>query len=57
MPLVTQWDDAKDIPFCNMSNTDTVNGCNDNLCYCTHMLDVKIGQVGKGIDHTHSRET
>lgn len=45
VPLVTQWDDAKGVHFCNMSNTDTVNDCNDNLCYCTHMLEIKLGQV------------
>ena len=46
MPLVTQWNDAKGVSFCNGSSIDTVKDCNNNLCLCTHTLEIEIGQVG-----------
>ncbi|WAR13269.1 LAC2-like protein [Mya arenaria] len=45
LPLATQWEDVTHKRLCNASTVDTVNDCNDDLCYCTHMLDVEMGQV------------
>ncbi|XP_045192997.2 uncharacterized protein LOC123549187 isoform X1 [Mercenaria mercenaria] len=44
VPLATQWQDAEK-NFCNTSTIDTTTKCNDNLCLCTHMLDIPKGEV------------
>jgi hypothetical protein len=43
-PLATQWDDAEK-NFCNTSTINTKTQCNDDLCLCTHMLDIPKGEV------------
>ena len=45
LPLATQWHDVTDKRFCNSWTADTVSQCNDDLCRCTHVLDVDVGQV------------
>ncbi|KAL4235327.1 hypothetical protein ACF0H5_006962 [Mactra antiquata] len=44
LPLGTQWDMAEK-RFCNADTLDTTTECHDNMCLCTHMLDIKLGQV------------
>ncbi|KAL3875074.1 hypothetical protein ACJMK2_038012, partial [Sinanodonta woodiana] len=44
-PLLTQWNDvAADLRICN-SSTVNMSACEKDLCYCTHLLDVKLGQI------------
>lgn len=46
-PLATQWDDVtnKNEIFCNSSTINISTDCTDNLCFCTHMMQVELGQV------------
>ena len=54
MPLATQWNDAADkLTFCNYNSMDTASDCSDDLCFCTHMLDVELEQVIKHLPVPH----
>ncbi|KAL3875073.1 hypothetical protein ACJMK2_038011 [Sinanodonta woodiana] len=53
-PLLTQWNDvAADLRICN-SSTVNMSACEKDLCYCTHLLDVKLGQVVELFILSHS---